>query len=109
MAQTRKPRRKAAPRKKKSAAKKAVAPRKRPVRRPAGLQPLSPAENAEAKRLADRIARLVLDKKASDIIVLDVRGLTSYADYFVVASGESERQVSAMAEHVQTTLKQEGR
>ena len=69
----------------------------------------APAENPEAKALAHRIAQLVLEKKAKDVLVLDVRGLTSYADYFVVASGESERQVSAMAEGVQTSLKQENR
>ena len=41
-----------------------------------------------------------------DIVILDVRGMTSYADYFVVASGESDRQVSAMAEHVLVKLKE---
>jgi ribosome-associated protein len=69
--------------------------------------PPKPAENPEAKKLAHRIAELVLDIKALDVVILDVRGMTSYADYFVVASGESERQVSAMAENVQTHLKAE--
>src|SRR5439155_4967276 len=65
------------------------------------------AENPAARALARRIAELALDKKANDVIVLDVRGMTSYADYFVIASGESERQVSAMAEHVEVELKKE--
>jgi ribosome-associated protein len=67
---------------------------------------LSEAE-AQAKQLAHRIASLALDKKGAEILILDVRGKTSYADYFVIVSGESERQVSAMAEHVQTKLREE--
>ncbi len=66
------------------------------------------AENPEAKALAGKIAQLVLDKKASDVLILDVRGKTSYADYMVIASGESDRQVSAMAEGVLSGLKQDG-
>jgi len=89
-------------------------PQKRPKparaahRKMAGVEPLRPAENPRAKALAKRIADLVLEKKAKDVIILDVRGMTSYADYFVLASGESERQVSAMAENTVTQLKSEG-
>jgi ribosome-associated protein len=86
-------------------------PRKKVSRKKLLPEPIkaTPAENPEARKLAHQIAQLVLDKKALDVVVLDVRGLTSYADYFVVASGESERQVSAMAEGVATTLRHEGR
>jgi ribosome-associated protein len=69
--------------------------------------PPAPAENPAARALAHRVADLVLDRKASDVVVLDVRGIASYADYVVIASGESDRQVTAMAEHVQTRLKEE--
>jgi ribosome-associated protein len=72
---------------------------------PAPAQQAGPAENAAAKALAHRIAQLLLDKKADDVVILDVRGMTSYADYFVIASAETDRQVSAMAEHVQVQLK----
>lgn len=51
---------------------------------------------------------MVLDKKGLEVLILDVRGKTSYADYFVIASGESERQVSATAEHVETELSEGG-
>jgi ribosome-associated protein len=67
-----------------------------------------PPENAQAKALATKIAQRVSEKKGMDIFILDVRGKTSYADYVVIASGESERQVSAMAENVETKLKEEG-
>ena len=94
---------------KKAAGKKAAAPRKKPVRkaaRPAEV-PIGPPENPEAHALARKIARLIADKKATDVVVLDVRGIASYADYVVIASGESERQVTAMADTVQQKLKEE--
>lgn len=104
-------RKKPAPRKaaKKVSPRKGAPKRARPAKRPAAAQPAPkvPVENAKAKALAHKIANLVLDKKASDVVVLDVRGMTSYADYFVIASGESERQVAAMAEHVETRLREE--
>lgn len=56
----------------------------------------------------DVYVRAVLGKKASDIIILDVRGLTSVADAFILCSGRSNRQVSAISEHVHVTLKKEG-
>lgn len=84
-------------RKKTTAKKKALTPAAAPAPR---------AENPRAHALARKIGNLLSDKKALDIVILDVRGMTSYADYFVVASGESDRQVSAMAEHVLTNLKQ---
>lgn len=67
-----------------------------------------PAENKEALELARTIARTVSDKKASDVVVLDVRGMASYADYLVLASAESERQVAAMADAVSEVLKPRG-
>ncbi len=68
----------------------------------------SPEENPTAKALVHQIAGLVLDKKGLEVLILDVRGKTSYADYFVIASGDSERQVSAMAEHVESKLQDDG-
>jgi ribosome-associated protein len=67
-----------------------------------------PGEDAKASALAHRIAALALDKKADEVVILDVRGKTSYADYFLIASGESERQVNAIAEHVEAELKNDG-
>ncbi|MDY6903984.1 MAG: ribosome silencing factor [Thermodesulfobacteriota bacterium] len=47
----------------------------------------------------------VTGKKATDIVVLDVRGLTSIADAFILCSGQSSRQVSAIGEFIIKTLK----
>ena len=56
----------------------------------------------------DTYVQAILGKKALDLIVLDVSTLTSVADVFMICSGRSNRQVNAIAEHIQTTLKQQG-
>jgi ribosome-associated protein len=50
--------------------------------------------------LARRIVELAEDKKAADIVLLDLTGLTTVADYFVIASGGSERQLDAIADGI---------
>ena len=54
-------------------------------------------------------ALAALDKKATDVTVLDVRGLTSLADYFILASARSDTQVRAIAEAVEETCKRADR
>lgn len=49
----------------------------------------------------------LMGKKAENPIVLDVRELTSVADAFIICSGRSNRQVQAIAEHVQSELKKQ--
>jgi ribosome-associated protein len=61
-----------------------------------------------ARPTALAIAQAGLDKKAEAVTVLDVRGLTSYADYFVVMTADSDRQASAIADHVEHTMKEQG-
>jgi len=65
-------------------------------------------EDVRAHALARRAAELMVDKKALEVVLLDVRGMTSYADWFVLGSGESERQVSATAEYLREKLHEEG-
>ncbi len=50
--------------------------------------------------IARRIVELAEDKKAADIVLLDLQGLTTLADYFVICSGGSERQLDAIADGV---------
>ncbi len=56
----------------------------------------------------DLYVQAVLGRKAESVVALDVRGLTSIADAFIICSGRSNRQVSALAEHVERFLKQKG-
>ena len=51
---------------------------------------------------------LASDKKASDIVMLRVSEVTSVADYFVICSGRSERQVGAIAEGIRDALREDG-
>ncbi len=53
--------------------------------------------------------RAVLGRKAQQVVILDVQELTSYADAFIICSGKSNRQVTAIAEHVQIELKKQGK
>lgn len=94
-----------------SRAKKPVRPlRKRPAPKPrATASSAAPEENPRAKAIAQRVAAAALDKKATDVVILDVRGKTSYADYVVLASGDSERQVLAMADNVLDQMKLDGK
>lgn len=50
----------------------------------------------------------MLDKKATDVVVLNVAKLTSVADYLVLGSAESERQTRAIADHVDGILSSSG-
>lgn len=56
----------------------------------------------------DIYVRAALGKKARDPVLLDVRPLTSLADAFLICHGTSNRQVSAIAEHIQRDLKKQG-
>ena len=51
--------------------------------------------------------RAVTGKKAENLVVLDVREMTSVADAFIICSGRSNRQVQAIAEYIQSDLKKQ--
>jgi ribosome-associated protein len=53
-------------------------------------------------------AHAALDKKGADLAVLDVRGITSIADYFVIVSGRSDTQVRAIAEGIEERCRAAG-
>jgi len=55
----------------------------------------------------DIFVKAALGKKATGMVILDVRDLTSVADVFIICSGRSNRQVSAIGEHIQIELKKQ--
>ncbi len=59
----------------------------------------------ESTELAHTIVDVAVDKKAEDVVLLDIRGLTPIADYFVICSGSTERQIAALIETLELTLK----
>jgi ribosome-associated protein len=66
-------------------------------------------QSIDSTALADRIASVAADRKAIDIRVLDLRGVVSYTDYFVVCSGNTERQTKAIHDAIYQDLKDDGR
>jgi len=62
-------------------------------------------QDASSLELARLAALAALDKKAEDLVVLDVRGLSSIADFFVIMSGRSTRHVQGLAQAVDAALR----
>ncbi|MCB2203598.1 ribosome silencing factor [bacterium] len=54
----------------------------------------------EAKEFARQAAELTLSKKAQDVVIMDLTGLSDVTNFFVVCSGESDTQVKAIADAV---------
>ena len=62
----------------------------------------------EAIEVARKALEAASDKQAMDIVLLDTRGVCSFADYFVICSGDSERQIKTIYEEIGHILKREG-
>lgn len=56
----------------------------------------------------ERAGELALERKAADVVALDLRGISSATDFFLLATGASDIQVKAVAEHVIEKLKHDG-
>lgn len=63
---------------------------------------------ADAAELAHRIVEIASDKKGSDIVMLRTAELTTMADFFVICSGRSDRQVQALAGAIVDELRDDG-
>ena len=68
----------------------------------------APARERDPLEIARRVVELAEDKKAAEIVILDLIGLTTLADYFVICSGGSERQLDAIADAIVGGLRAEG-
>jgi ribosome-associated protein len=67
-----------------------------------------PAVTIDVAAAAHRAAALCVDRKATDVLLLNLKPLTDMTDYFVIASGTSDTHVRSTAEHVMAELKKEG-
>jgi nicotinate-nucleotide adenylyltransferase len=74
---------------------------------PAAARALPDRSKSTAAQLA-LVRRSLEDDKAEDIVVIDLKGKSSFADYMVIATGRSNRQVVAIADHLAEKLKQAG-
>ncbi|MEE8318580.1 MAG: ribosome silencing factor [Dehalococcoidales bacterium] len=58
--------------------------------------------------IARKAVTAASEKQASDIVLLNVRNVCTFADYFVICSGEADRQIRAIYEEIEHALKKEG-
>jgi ribosome-associated protein len=70
-------------------------------------EPAHDGDERPPLELARRIVELAEDKKAADIVLLELAPLTTLADYFVICSGGSERQLDAIADGIASALRDE--
>lgn len=84
---------------------------KTPVRKKAA----SPAAKSRAKKTPPRMPKAInagiaaaLDKKAGDVVIMDLRKASSFTDFFVLCTGQNMRQVKAIAEAIEVELKKDG-
>ncbi len=64
--------------------------------------------NDTSRELALRVADILAETPAANSVVLDIRELSSFADFFVICSGENERQLRAITDKLQEELREEG-
>jgi ribosome-associated protein len=72
--------------------------RRRPARR----------ANLPSTELAGRLGRLAAERRAQDVLILDLRGISGACDYFVLATGLSAPHLSGLADHLEDSLGAEG-
>ncbi len=64
--------------------------------------------NKKAKELAQEAARIAVSRRCTDVVVLDLRGLSPATDYFVIATGTSDRQMRTVADEVSVEARHRG-
>ena len=65
-------------------------------------------QQASARRLARQAARTAHDRHCSEIVVLDLRGISPVTDYFVIFTGTSDRQMRSVAEEIRQAAAEAG-
>jgi ribosome-associated protein len=70
----------------------------------AELSPTTETRQARSLQLAMAAARTAEDNRGEDVVVLDMRGMTTEFDYFVLATGNSRRQLHAISEEIDRVL-----
>ena len=65
-------------------------------------------KSSPAKDFAEKIAKVLVNKKAEDVLAIDVSGKSDVADYFVIASGRSMPHTRALIEHVEEEMEKLG-
>jgi ribosome-associated protein len=61
-----------------------------------------------SKIFANKIAKLIFEKKGHDVKAIDLREITTVTDFFLICSADSDTQVKAIADHVEKSLRDDG-
>ena len=72
------------------------------------MPPLAEGGHLEGAPLARRIVDVLSDKRAEDILLLDIRGVALFADYFVIVSAETVRHTQALCDALDEELAKDG-
>jgi len=62
----------------------------------------------DSKLFVEKIADLIFNKKGYDVRIIDLRSLTTFSDFFVICSADSNTQVKAIADEIDKSLRDEG-
>jgi len=89
----------------KAASKKAPVKKTAATSAPKRPRKATPPPESEIRQAAMKAAQYALEKKATDIHVLDLMQITTMTDFFVIATGSSDRQVKAIAENIVTEMR----
>ena len=66
------------------------------------------SQNIENQKLVNQFVELMQDKKVQDIVILDVKELTSLTDYFILCTSESTPQTKAVMDHIYKNMRANG-
>ncbi|NBV86850.1 MAG: ribosome silencing factor [Verrucomicrobia bacterium] len=69
--------------------------------------PVPASKRPASETVARLIAQAAQNKKAEDLVILDLRGISNFTDFYVICSGNSEPQLKAIAEEMQAVLRAE--
>lgn len=85
----------------------AVAAQPRHALPSSGTDSAAKEQGANSPELAELIAEAAADKKATDIAIVDMRGVVDYTDYMIVCTGNTPRQTKAISDEVRRRLKED--
>jgi ribosome-associated protein len=80
---------------------------RQPWRRSSVNDSFTGSDNITAQDLAKTCAELAADKKAEEIVILDLRSISTFTDFFVICSGTSEPHLKAIASEIEERLKKD--
>lgn len=72
------------------------------------MTPRARKSREDGSDVVDRAAELALERKAEDVMALDLRGISTATDFFLLATGNSDIQVRAISENIIEEMKKEG-